>query len=369
MKPKILFIMHMPPPVHGAAMMGKYIHDSKIINEAFDCLYINPSASKEIQDVGNINLHKILFIFKNIVSIAKTAIVQSPDLCYFTSTIGGWGIFRDILVVSILKILRKKIVLHLHNKGAKNFSNKHKISRLAYHIIFKHTKVILLAEQLYDDISAFSSKKDIYYCPNGIPAKITDNEVDSIRNKRQEKAHFLFLSHMLKNKGVWVLLEACKILKEQNKEFKCTFIGKWSEISQESFNEYITKNDLKDYVTGVGAKYGDEKKKYFSEATAFIFPTLYETFGLVLLEAMEYSLPCIGSNEGGIPNIIQNGESGFIVEKNNAKELAKAMQYFVDNPQLSKKMGIKGRNRFLQNFTITQFEHRLKNILSEIIQK
>lgn len=38
----------MPPPVHGAAMMGKYIHDSKIINEAFDCLYINPSASKEI---------------------------------------------------------------------------------------------------------------------------------------------------------------------------------------------------------------------------------------------------------------------------------------------------------------------------------
>ena len=34
---KVLFIMHMPPPVHGAAMMGKYIHESRVINEAFDC--------------------------------------------------------------------------------------------------------------------------------------------------------------------------------------------------------------------------------------------------------------------------------------------------------------------------------------------
>ena len=41
MKPKILFVMYMPPPVHGAAMVGQYIHDSKLINREFDCHYIN----------------------------------------------------------------------------------------------------------------------------------------------------------------------------------------------------------------------------------------------------------------------------------------------------------------------------------------
>ena len=40
-KPKVLFIMHMPPPVHGASMMGQYIHDSKLISESFECRYIN----------------------------------------------------------------------------------------------------------------------------------------------------------------------------------------------------------------------------------------------------------------------------------------------------------------------------------------
>ena len=49
-KSNILFIMHMPPPVHGAAMMGKYIHDSKLINSTFDCHYINLTIAKSLQD-------------------------------------------------------------------------------------------------------------------------------------------------------------------------------------------------------------------------------------------------------------------------------------------------------------------------------
>ena len=59
MKAKILFIMHMPPPVHGAAMVGQWIHDSKIINNEFDCYYINPSVSSNISEVGKIKFIKI----------------------------------------------------------------------------------------------------------------------------------------------------------------------------------------------------------------------------------------------------------------------------------------------------------------------
>ena len=46
---KILFILHLPPPVHGASMMGKYLHDSKLINETFECKYINLTTAKSLQ--------------------------------------------------------------------------------------------------------------------------------------------------------------------------------------------------------------------------------------------------------------------------------------------------------------------------------
>ena len=51
-KQRILFVLHLPPPVHGAAMMGKYIHDSRVINEAFECKYINLTSAKTLQDIG-----------------------------------------------------------------------------------------------------------------------------------------------------------------------------------------------------------------------------------------------------------------------------------------------------------------------------
>lgn len=51
--------MHMPPPVHGAAMMGQYIHDSKLINESFECRYINESSSRTIDEVGGKYFKKV----------------------------------------------------------------------------------------------------------------------------------------------------------------------------------------------------------------------------------------------------------------------------------------------------------------------
>lgn len=62
-KSSILFIMHMPPPVHGAAMMGECIHNSKIINTKFDCYYINPSVSNRIAEVGKLNIKKSYYFF------------------------------------------------------------------------------------------------------------------------------------------------------------------------------------------------------------------------------------------------------------------------------------------------------------------
>ena len=72
MKPKILFIMHMPPPIHGASMVGKFIHDSKLVNESFDCWYISPSTANNIQDIAKINLNSQINIAMNNFKKQKT---------------------------------------------------------------------------------------------------------------------------------------------------------------------------------------------------------------------------------------------------------------------------------------------------------
>lgn len=359
--------MHMPPPVHGAAMMGKYIHDSELINEKFECHYINPSLSTSVANVGKVSIGKIVFMVKNIINIIRKVKNIKPDLCYYTPTADGWGIYRDLIVLSLLKWQKQKIVLHMHNKGVRNFSNKHRFARWVYRRIFKNTHVILLAKELYPDIQEYVIEKNIYYCPNGMPQTNLDGYE---RTSVHTPYTFLFLSNMIETKGVVEVLKACSILKSKGVKYVCNFVGKWSTVSKERFEGLIKELGVESYVNYLGAKYNEDKISELRNVDSLVFPTYYsgECFPLVLIEAMEYGLPCISTFEGGIPSLIDDGETGFLVQSKDTEALADKMLWLIEHQEEGLLMGKKGRNRFLENFTLDIFEHRMADILSAVIK-
>ena len=66
---KILFILHLPPPVHGASMVGKYIHDSEVINNTFDCHYLNLALAKDLNDIGKGGMRKLKDFYKQLKQV------------------------------------------------------------------------------------------------------------------------------------------------------------------------------------------------------------------------------------------------------------------------------------------------------------
>lgn len=363
MKHKIIFILHLPPPVHGAAMMGKYIYDSKIINDEFDCHYINLATAKDLTDIGRINTRKILQFIKLCKHICKEVKYINPDLVYVTPNSCGVAFYKDFIVVMLLKIMDQNIVIHYHNKGVSTRQNR-LFDNILYRIFFKKVKVIQLASSLYNDVKKYVNKKDVYVCPNGIPVVGT-----SIKNVRRMNCEIqiLFLSNMIASKGVWEVVEACKILKDSGVQFKCHFIGKWGDITEQEFYNKIIEEDLSAFVFAHGPRYGRDKIECFQKSDIFVFPTYYsnECFPIVLLEAMQQKLPCISTDEGGIPDIVEDGKTGYIVENKNAKQLAEKIIYLINHPNLCKEMGENGYKKYMSNYTLPIFETRLKNILSE----
>lgn len=111
-----------------------------------------------------------------------------------------------------------------------------------------------------------------------------------------------------------------------------------------------------------GKKYNEEKK-HSKNADIFIFPTLNEAFGFVLLEAMEHALPCIATDEGGISDIVDEGETGFIVSKQYSEALADKIEYLLIHPEERMRMGKLGYKKFKNQFTVGKFEERLAEIL------
>lgn len=167
MKPKILFIMHMPPPVHGAAMVGQYIHDSKLINERFDCHYINLTTAKNLQDIGKVGLRKLLDFARLLRRIRKKLKEVQPKLVYVTPNACGGAFYKDLVVVQMIKLMGYKVVVHYHNKGVATRQNR-LLDNWLYRHFFKGIKVILLSECLYEDVKRYVRREDVFVCPNGI---------------------------------------------------------------------------------------------------------------------------------------------------------------------------------------------------------
>lgn len=361
MKPKALFILHLPPPVHGSSMVGMQIKNSKLINDNFDASYVNLNTSLNVNQIGKLNLSKIK-TYLNILYIVFLHLIKNKySIVYIAPTVSGGGFYKDFWVVALVKIFHyKKIFLHLHNKGCSK--NKGKLNTFLYRIFFKNTVVILLSKLLYVDIKEYVKEDQIRICPNGIDVT---SLIESDFNTRvtNESINILYLSNLIKSKGIFDLIDACKILKENNVPFICNLVGGEGDISIDSLSEYIKLLDLVNEVKYLGKKYDEEKKEIFLKSEIFIQPTLNDVLPLVIIEAMQFKLPVISTNEGGIPDLVIDNYNGFIVDKNNPRMLAERLEVLISNKQLREELGNNGEKLFFEKYTFDQFESNLFEIL------
>ncbi len=364
-KPKILFILHLPPPLHGAAMVGKYIRDSKIINNNFEADYVDLATNRILNQSGKGSLKKIVTFAGIIKNVIKALRQDKYDLCYMTLTAYGSGFYKDLLIVLLVKLWHTNIIYHFHNKGVS--INKSVLSQSLYRYAFKNTKSILVSWYLYPDIQHYVSPENVFHCPCGIPVneKIVKQNKGVLNKESDRQCQLLFLSNMIREKGIFVLLDACDILNKKGLSFECHFVGGWSNVPEEEFRKEIEGKNLSEIVFVHGPRYNEDKQAFYEKADIFVFPTHYDTFGLVNLEAMQNGLPIISTPEGGIPDIIVEGETGFMVPHDNAEMLAEKITILIKSPSLRYEMGEKGRQRFFELFTLEKFEKNLSLILQK----
>lgn len=368
---KILFLLHLPPAVHGVSIVGELIKNSEIINDAFEARFINLLVSRSIDETGKTKLLKAARFIASWFKLLYELIREKPSLCYFALTVNGNGFYKDVTLVFLLRLFSVKTVLHLHSKGVKR-NESSKINYILYKYVFKNSSVIILSNYQYEDIETFVSKDNVYICANGIPDVVEEVRLDAIEKKQakcNEMVEILFLSNLMESKGVFVLLEACKIIKNKNIPFNCTFVGGEGNVTANKFLLKVQELNLQNHVKYLGKKYDKEKIAIFSKADIFAFPTYNETFGLVNLEAMQFSIPIVSTFEGGIPDIVYDGVTGFLIPQKDSELLAEKLELLIKNPKLRIKMGSAGRAKYEKEFTLQAFETKLQEILERVLLK
>lgn len=189
-------------------------------------------------------------------------------------------------------------------------------------------------------------------------------ELDNIEKieKNYKTIHILFVGRLNEYKGVHILINAFKQLKQKNIYLHIVGQGKEKE---ELKKEAKDRSNIRFY----GFLSGSELIKLYKIANILIAPSIwYETFGIVIIESFKYSTPVIASNIGGFPELVENGHNGFLFEPGNVDELKKILEYLIANPKELERLS---DNAFesVKKYSMEGHTKKLTKLYEELIER
>jgi glycosyltransferase involved in cell wall biosynthesis len=159
------------------------------------------------------------------------------------------------------------------------------------------------------------------------------------------------VSWIIREKGIDDHLEAARVVLSENKNCHFVFAGEGAD--RQSFMQKADAIGIGDHVTWTGLVQDPFALGLYDAADIVCQPSRWqEAFGQVIAEAMACGKPVVGTRVGGIPEVIQDAQSGFLVERGDVQELAKAILKLAENPTLRHQLGEVGRQIAKQNFDL-----------------
>lgn len=159
---------------------------------------------------------------------------------------------------------------------------------------------------------------------------------------------FLFVGDIIPRKGLHALLDACNLLQEKGcHDYTVLIVGDGSQRAE--LEDSVKTRNLTDQVMWMGwIEYG-QLGAYFRYADIFVFPTLEDVWGMVVLEAMVFGKPILCSKWAGSSEMVIEGENGYLFDPHAPEELARVMYRFIENPELTVSMGQKSQQLIAQH--------------------
>ena len=264
----------------------------------------------------------------------------------------------------------KKIILHQHGGDFINYYENQlndKQKRNVKKILTMGDVMLVLTEHWKKFFSTIIDKENIIVFPNGIV--VTDRQEPQgdgkhhrngiVADKSFEKV--IFLGRICREKGIDELLEAMDGVHEVFHQSRLYIGGIFEDDSYKAkFRERAG------YVTCLGWLDEAEKDKYLKECGILVLPSYFEGFGMTIIEAMLRNDAVIGTNVGGIPDIIETDADGILIPPKDSMALKNALISLMTDQEKAKELGKKGREKVKKYYSVEKNVEKLLDIYNRV---
>lgn len=351
----VLVVGQTPPPYHGQAIMVQMLLDSEL--EGVKLHHVRMAFSETMDDVGRFQFGKVLHLFSIIFQIFRMKFRHSPKILYYIPAgPNRIPLFRDIVLLLAVRWLFPKTVFHFHASGVSELIPKlpRVLQFLAKLALNRPDVAIQLSSLIGNDAEYFNAAR-VYTIPNAAEDN-RDRFIVSEESDGNQSVQLLYLGTVCESKGIFILLDACAELRKESQNFQLHIVGSFQPASMEQrLIDQVNRLGLSQHVTLHGQMIGDAKWAMFARSDIFCFPTYYESEGFpcVLLEAMSFGLPIVSTRWRGIPSIVEQNETGFLIDPKDSQQLSDKLKHLIQDAELRQEMGVQARLRYEREFTRT----------------
>jgi glycosyltransferase involved in cell wall biosynthesis len=267
------------------------------------------------------------------------------------------------------KLLPIKLVTSVH--GADIFPKGQPRARFdqAFKFLLQSSDLIVANSQAFrqDFLALFPNlERRTVAIHNGIDV---DELSEGSRQGDQEhhRPYLLSVARHNEKKGLDVLIRAFAAIADSNPELELLLVG--NGPLRPKLEALARSLALEDRVKFLGHRSHAEVARLLHGCKLFVHPAIAEPFGLVVAEAQACRKPVIASNTGGIPEIVEDGRSGILVEPANPESLAHAISKLLADPQLAEGLAEEGYRSVTRNFLLSNtgknYEREFRSLLGE----
>ncbi len=305
-----------------------------------------------------------------------TVLMTQPQLRVVHVHMASYGsFFRKSLVILFARVCGKAVIIHMHGAGFIQFYQRMPAGGQWFirFVLRASTVLIALSTQWRNDLFALCQHPDIrvFYNPTVLKLPMFDTNKDDhkinesrppVRGEDGAPVRFLFMGRLGQRKGVYDIISAMRHLGGHPIRVDLYGDGEVAPIEHE-----ILTAGVGDQVTVHGWVDGSHKDTIFRQADALLLPSYHEGLPISVLEAMAYGLPVVATNVGGIPEAVEDGLNGYLIQPGACEALRLRMAQLAGSAELRQQMGKAGYQLAAIKFDLSVIVKQLETLYAEVI--
>ncbi|HEX8333459.1 MAG TPA: glycosyltransferase [Segetibacter sp.] len=338
----------------GAETLLKLIVNKQSENYDVTIAYLKGNGGLKTEINKNVRVIKIGLGVSTVINIRRLICREKPHIIH--THLGH----ADLLTMIGAIGLKGCYFSTMHNiwfkKGFKDYCF------FAFYILFSHSiarnfKYIAISKSVYRHINRNFrvSRNRLRLIYNAIDLSNVDKPHLRTEKENNEVFQLLFVGRLTLQKNLFFLIRNFAVLLQEFPTLKLTLVGD-GELKTELM-QLVNDLGIEQQVAFEG--YQSNPDEYFANADCFILTSIFEGFGLVILEAFRAGVPVLASNIEGPKELILSGENGLLFENNNADDFVLKFKRMYSSHQLRQQFVMNGARKLNYRFSISNYMHKL----------